>query len=218
MTEGREVIPIFPLNTVLLPGIALPLHIFEERYKRMVAACLAHQAHFGVVLIESGREVGGPAETLTVGTTARILGAERLADGRMNIACVGDRRFRIVATVSGMPYQQAEVEFWPDQPPNCDLVGLADRARDELARFLAVAEGGRDEALARLPSHPADLTNVLAASLPVDLAERQALLEAPGLCARLERIVSLLGSETRQLRGTGAVRYVAARPSDFSAN
>jgi Lon protease-like protein len=218
MTEGREVIPIFPLNTVLLPGIALPLHIFEERYKRMVAACLTHQAQFGVVLIVSGREVGGPAATFSVGSTARILGVERLADGRMNIACVGDRRFRIVAAVTGKPYQQAEVEYWPDQPSDCDLDGLAGRTRDALARFLSVGEAHLEEALARLPAHPADLANVLAASLPVDLGERQALLEAPNLCARLERIAALLSSEARQLRSTGAVRYVAARPSEFSAN
>ena len=218
MPDGREVIPVFPLNTVLLPGTALPLHIFEERYKRMIAGCLSHQAQFGVVLIESGREVGGPAGTFAVGTTARILGVERLADGRMNIACVGDRRFRIVAAVAGMPYQQAEVEYWPDQPSDCDLEALAGRTRDALARFLAVGEGHLEEALARLPPHPADLANVLAASLPVDLGERQGLLEAPSVCARLERIAALLSSEARQLRSTGAVRYVAARPPEFSAN
>lgn len=82
-------LPLFPLNTVLFPGMALRLHIFEPRYRLMVADCLANGGLFGVVLIRSGREVGEPAVPHSVGTTAHISGAERLPDGRLNIEVFG---------------------------------------------------------------------------------------------------------------------------------
>src|SRR4051812_6177391 len=187
MPDEPEIIPLFPLNTVLLPGIALPLHIFEERYKQMVGTCILTSGYFGVVLIATGQEVGEAAVPYQVGTTAKIIGVERQTDGRMNIVCVGQHRFRILEEIGGMPYQQARVEFWPDEPADCDVVALAAAARDALRAFLSVDESGADDAVAKLPENPLDLANVMAASLPVDLAERQALLEEPSTCARLRR-------------------------------
>ena len=70
-------LPIFPLGTVLFPGMPLPLHIFEERYKRMIGRCLDGDRAFGVTLLKSGREVGGPAIPHEVGTIARIVQAGR---------------------------------------------------------------------------------------------------------------------------------------------
>jgi len=163
--------------------------------------------------------VGGPAVPYGVGTTARIVEIDKLDDGRLNLVCVGERRFRIVEQVEGQPYQQARVEYWPDQPePNCDVEPLAAATRNALRQFLSLGREDPGDALARLPSSAVDLANVIAASLPLDLPERQALLEQPGICARLRRISALLLEETGMLRALGAVRYIAARPSSFSSN
>ncbi len=92
MTE----LPLFPLHSVLCPGIALPLHIFEERYRLVVARCIERSAPFGVVLIRAGREVGElEGHVADVGTTAAIRQAGRYSDGRLDIVTVGERRFRI---------------------------------------------------------------------------------------------------------------------------
>src|SRR3954452_10981331 len=93
---GHVELPLFPLHAVLFPGVALPLHIFEECYRSMVGRCIAAGEPFGVVLIKDGREVGDAAVSLAqVGTTAIIRQAGRYPDGRMDIVTVGGRRFRI---------------------------------------------------------------------------------------------------------------------------
>ena len=86
---------LFPLQTVLFPGMRMPLHIFEERYKVMIRECIEEDAPFGVLLIRSGAEVGGSAIPCNVGTTARISQVEYLDDGRMNIFTMGESRFRV---------------------------------------------------------------------------------------------------------------------------
>ena len=89
-------LPLFPLHTVLCPGVALPLHIFEERYKVMVEECLADQNPFGVVLIREGREVGeGDLAVAEVGTLAEIREATRYPDGRFDLVTLGTQRFRL---------------------------------------------------------------------------------------------------------------------------
>src|SRR5438046_1437349 len=88
-------LPLFPLNTVLFPGMPLRLHIFEERYRLMIGECVERKQPFGVVLIKAGREVGEPAEPRGVGTTALIAAMSRMDDGRMNLVAVGQERFRI---------------------------------------------------------------------------------------------------------------------------
>ena len=82
-------LPLFPLHTVLCPGVALPLHVFEERYKTMVQRCLAAQSPFGVVLIREGREVGpGDLAVAGVGTVAEIREATRYPDGRYDLVTI----------------------------------------------------------------------------------------------------------------------------------
>src|ERR671938_1253163 len=97
MTESERVLPLFPLEQVVLfPGMSLPLRIFEERYKVMIGACQVTDQLFGVLLIRSGREVGEPAVPERVGCTARMLRVDRLPDGRMNILTIGEQRFRLL--------------------------------------------------------------------------------------------------------------------------
>ena len=118
-------LPLFPLHTVLCPGVALPLHIFEERYRAMVARCLDTGRPFGVVLIRDGREVGGgPTSIATVGTIAEIREAGKFADGRYELLVVGARRFRIESvTVGREPYLVGDVEVLDEE------VGDAEAAR-----------------------------------------------------------------------------------------
>ena len=218
MSADQEIIPLFPLNTVLLPGIALPLHIFEQRYKVMISECVASSGRFGVVLIAAGREVGAPATPYRVGTTARIVGVDRFEDGRMNLFCIGDARFRILDLVGGTLYQRARIAYWPDDPDSCDATVIAHQIRCDLRELLALGKDEHDDAISQLPANPFELGNVVAASLPVDLALRQSLLEEPSSCSRLHRIATILREETAMMRVTGAARFIAARPGQFSDN
>jgi Lon protease-like protein len=105
-------IPLFPLHTVLFPGVALPLHIFEERYRLMIARCLETQSPFGVVLIRDGREVGGGQLSIAgVGTFAAIRESEKLPDGRYEVLAVGVGRFAVrEVDTDREPYLVATVE------------------------------------------------------------------------------------------------------------
>ena len=106
-------LPLFPLNSVLCPGIALPLHIFEDRYRAMVRHCLETTSPFGVVLIRQGREVGAGSISFTgVGTIAEIREAGTYDDGRYDLLVVGTRRFEIRHVLTGRrPYLVAEVDI-----------------------------------------------------------------------------------------------------------
>jgi Lon protease-like protein len=110
-------LPLFPLNTVLCPGIALPLHVFEERYRAMVRHCLESSSPFGVVLIRTGREVGTGAISFTgIGTIAEIRDAGAYEDGRYDLLVVGTRRFEIRRVLSGRrPYLVAEVDLLAEE-------------------------------------------------------------------------------------------------------
>ena len=106
-------LPLFPLNTVLFPGMVLPLHIFEERYKLMVNRCLEEELPFGVLLIREGREVGEQAVPHEVGTTTVIAGATRLDGGQLNIVTIGHERFRLRSIRYDQPYLVGDAEPWP---------------------------------------------------------------------------------------------------------
>ena len=123
---------MFPLGSVLLPGMLLPLHVFEDRYRQMVDDVLAasaggreRPAEFGVCLIERGSEVGGGDVRSDVGCMARILEGQQTDDGRWALLSVGDRRVRITEWLVDDPYPMAIVEDWPDPamptPPDDQL-------------------------------------------------------------------------------------------------
>jgi Lon protease-like protein len=136
-------IPLFPLHTVLAPGIALPLHIFEERYRLLVRHCLDQSTPFGVVLIRDGSEVAprdGATQELSiagVGTFAEIREASRYADGRWDLLAVGTSRFvvREVRT-DAEPYLVAEVQPYPDEPGAGDAAVAEELAGRVTRRFV----------------------------------------------------------------------------------
>lgn len=174
-------IPLFPLQTVLFPGAPLRLHIFEERYKRMVNDCINGKQPFGVVLIRTGLEALGPlAEPYSVGTLARILQVQRLSDGRMNIAVVGLDRFRILSLEPDLqPYLVGYAETYPLL--RTDLGVLTKQAlvlRRWLDRYLQVlAEGGAGQFdSSQFPQDPCEFAFMCASLLQLPDFEKQALL------------------------------------------
>ena len=203
MADGERNLPLFPLNTVLFPGLPLPLHIFEDRYKLMIATCLVTDSEFGVLLIRSGVEVGGPAEPYEVGTIARIRDVERLPDGRMNLVTVGTERFRLVEIVEREPYLVGRVEPYPALPETTDR----DLAAEVRAKFLAYLRDLRpelaDRAPAKLAEEPEALSYQLAAALPIIPARRQALLAMDSTSARLRALGLVVQREHQSLRIAG---------------
>ncbi len=136
-------IPLFPLHIVLAPGIALPLHVFEERYRHMVQRCLDATEPFGVVLIREGSEVaprdGGTQELAIagVGTFAEIREANRYADGRWDVLAVGTSRFLVREVLTDVaPYLVAEVDPYPDEPADADEAEIETLAGRVTRRFV----------------------------------------------------------------------------------
>ena len=198
---STELVPLFPLNTVLFPSMVLPLHIFEERYKLMINTCLAQDKPFGVVLIYSGSEVEGAAIPHPVGTLARIANWEWLPDGRMNILTVGDRRFRIIDYAKPeLPYLEGLIEYWDDEPgDHHDLPALIDNVSHSFVDYLTLIMSLADQALPisqlQLPDEPDMLSYHIASNLQIEANERQELLEEPSAVARLQRELMLLRRE-----------------------
>lgn len=136
-------LPLFPLHTVLCPGIALPLHVFEPRYRTMVERCLEEDEPFGVVLIREGREVGaGELAIAGVGTFAEIRQAERLPDGRYDLLVVGAGRFAVdTVDTEREPYVVADVTPLDDEVGDEDLASdLADRAMRRFVGYLRLLQ------------------------------------------------------------------------------
>jgi uncharacterized protein len=190
------VLPMFPLGTVLLPGMVLPLHVFEPRYRQLVEDCEAGDGEFGVVLIERGSEVGGGDVRTNVGTVAKIVQTQSLPDGRYLLATVGARRLRVERWLDDDPYPRAEVADWPDVAP---VDGELDELRRTLEALVRRAAALRTELGER--AAPVDLTLVddpvlavyqamlAAAAGPADL---QALLAAPTVAERAARLEVVL--------------------------
>lgn len=193
-----DILPLFPLHTVLFPGLPLPLHIFEERYKQMIAACLAEDAPFGVVLIESGPEVGGPATPHRVGTSARIARLERIEGGRMNLVTVGERRFRIEELLQSQPYLTARVSWLdPVEEKEAPPEALVKAVRTGLRRYLERLFRLMDQEVTafELPVEAERLSWVTAAIVRAGLLEKQQLLEIVPTVERLKAEVALLARQ-----------------------
>jgi Lon protease-like protein len=216
---GMETLPLFPLNTVLFPGQLLPLHIFEPRYRQMIGECIQHGQPFGVVLIRSGDEVGETAEPVEVGTTAQIVQVDSVADGRMNILCVGKARFRIAQLLDVKPYLSGQVELWPWEPYDAGSVDIQ-RVRRQLDRYLHILAETTDNKLdLPLPDEPATLANIAASVLQVEMSEKLRLLTTPSISALLIEVADLLQRELRAWQIVQASRQLSPdEASSFSLN
>ncbi|MFT7598203.1 MAG: Lon protease-like protein [Acidimicrobiales bacterium] len=180
-------LPQFPLGSILLPTMVLPLHVFEPRYRVMIDELVAGDREFGVVMIERGTEVGGNDVRHNVGTVARILEAETFDDGRSALVTLGTRRFKVTSWLPDDPYPVAEVEFWPDEPPVTVTRADLDQAVAKLERCVELARrAGVD--LGKLPelSDEIELASMqVAAMAPIAAFDKQKLLEAAGPDARV---------------------------------
>jgi Lon protease-like protein len=203
-------LPMFPLGTVLFPHAALPLHIFEERYRALAETCLRADGRFGVVLIERGYEVGGGDTRFGVGTVARIVDAARTPDGRYLLAAVGTERFRIRKWLDDDPFPRAEIDMIGEPKRVPDLAGARKiEVQRLLGRVLALsAELGDATApmdAARLADDPVRASFEAAAAAPIGPLDSQRLLELddPGL--RFDALEALLvdAAEVLELRLAG---------------
>lgn len=172
-------LPIFPLNTVLFPGMPLKLHIFEERYKLMIGRCYENGTPFGVALIKSGQEVGGRAEPFLVGCTAVITEVEPLPGGRMNIVAVGRDRFIAHSFKYDQPYLVAEVETVPlENAQSVTLTSNGRSLRPWVERYLQTLADASETKfdVHQLPGDPLQLAYLASFLLNVPIEQKQDLL------------------------------------------
>ncbi len=196
-------LPMFPLGSVLMPSIVLPLHVFEPRYRDLVQDCLAGDRAFGVVLIERGSEVGGDDVRTDVGTVAHVSEAAELPDGRWAVVAVGVRRLRVTRWLSDGPYPLAEVEDWPDPPPGLDHDASLAVVIGKLRRCLALsAEAGDPAAPATLELSEDPVLAGYQASIvaPLGPHDQQRLLRAVTPEDRLQQLGALLDETLEVLR------------------
>ena len=198
-------IPLFPLNLVLFPGMRLPLHIFEERYKTMISDCIEREASFGVLLIKEGLEAGGPAEPFHIGTTARITQNTQLEGGRLNILTVGEKRFELVEIVRTTPFMIGKIRFLTEEQGEISeqlLIEIQEEYETYLKQLSTVA-GGWNRHI-NIPTDSSslakDIIATLASSIELTTGLRQEILEDNQVNTRLERLLPLLkqGNELMQ--------------------
>jgi uncharacterized protein len=187
----NSVIALFPLHTVLFPGGPLPLRIFETRYTDMVRRCMREQQPFGVLLIQEGDEAGEVATTATVGCTARIADFHTLHDGLLGISCVGDRKFTVLRVWrAGDGLNMGEVAWLPPEPEvvlperYAHLADTVRRALEDLAEHYEHVE----KKFADAAWIGARLTELL----PIELADKQALLELEDPIERLDTLLTVV--------------------------
>jgi uncharacterized protein len=220
-----EMLPLFPLGAVLYPGMLLPLHIFEERYRQLVRDLLdrPEPRQFGVIAIRKGRETGidGVHSLYEIGCTATLRRVDRHTDGRFDLVTVGTRRFRLIRLDETRPYYQGEIEPLADDAVDQAAAGPAVRAAQAAFRAYldALTEwGGATVAVGDLPDEPTLLSFIVAAAMVIDLPERQALLAEDDTMRRLTAERALLSRETGMLRTTTSrpapdLRYAPYNPN-----
>jgi Lon protease-like protein len=219
-----ERLPVFPLGTVLFPGLVLPLHIFEERYRSLVRELVASPEdgphEFGVVTLRRGVEApspepeDGPApepppvrldDLYPVGCTAELRQVTELPDGRFDIMTVGRRRFSLVDVRQGEePYLTAKVEWLPDESADEIAAQLAPRALAAFRTYLDLLRPD-SEVIDTVPGDPTVLSHLIAATAQLTTDERQLLLAAPDTASRLRAELKLLNREAGLLARVRAV-------------
>jgi Lon protease-like protein len=202
-----EGFPLFPLGIVLLPGEAVPLHIFEERYKLMIGECLDEEREFGIIWLADD-------ELKEVGCSARITRVlERFDDGRLNILVEGTAPFKLERRIGELAYPAGDVEVLDDEP-DADEAAL-ERTRSGYADLVEEVTDSRPEAeaLAELGAYG------MAATLDIAPSAKQALLELRSETARLEQLEALFAEALKRIRTATRVAEQASgnghlRPGD----
>ena len=189
-------LPLFPLDLVLLPGVPLPLHVFEPRYKEMIAECLDEKKPFGVVRASSN----GVAE---IGCTAEIIEVtKRYDDGRMDILTRGVERFEVLQVHEERTFLEAEFTVVEDEPgtASSELVQEAVRLHAEIAKLAGADSTGPAQ-------NAGNLSFLLAGSLPLDLDFKQNLLTTLSEPKRLQSVIAYLQAALPSLRRAAKARW-----------
>ena len=220
-----EMLPLFPLGAVLYPGMLLPLHIFEERYRQLVRDLLdrPEPRQFGVIAIRQGRETGvdGIQALHGIGCIATLRHVQPLEDGRYDVVTVGTQRFRLAGLDDSKAYFLGVVELLAEETGDeADAARAARVVRDGFRAYLgALAERGVTQISApELPEEPVTLSYLVAASMIIDLGDRQALLAEPDALHRLTAERTLLSRELTMLRTLTATPAPDLRNSPYSSN
>ena len=217
-------LPLFPLETVLFPDMVLPLHVFEPRYRKLFAERSDCDPTFGVVLAQSGREVGEQPDIHEVGTAATLLEAIKYADGRVDLAVRGGHRFRVLEGNWDASCLVAELEWLPDvaaEAPRDKAIRLAEDVKRAFAAYLDAVERAAGQAIAPLEfgGGPAAVAYAVCAAMPFGTAERQRLLEASDLRLLLDELLLVLRRERDLLLATGIGGAAISHPGRrFSTN
>jgi Lon protease-like protein len=216
-------LPIFPLSTVLFPGLVLPLHIFEDRYRDLVRHLVGQPdgepREFGVVAIRTGWEVQpspdqpagnqltGELNLYEIGCTAEVRRVNELPDGRYDVVTVGRRRFRVLAVhESAAPYLTADVEWLPEEDGTDEVADLlAPRVLATFRRYLELIRTGSADVAEQLPEEPVVLSHLVAATAALTVDDRQRLLATADTAERLRAELRLLNREVALLREVRAV-------------
>jgi Lon protease-like protein len=211
-----ELLSLFPLpNVVLFPNVFLPLHIFEPRYREMVADAVASDRMIGMVLLRPGwdRDYEGRPPIYPIGCSGVMTHVEKLPDGRYNLVLRGLERFRILAENHDRSYRRAAIEPLHERALSADDRTAVRRCREKLETMLSPAvlgdpRGGAARARtadAKIPTAMSDedLVNALAQYLDLEPLEKQALLEQPSLMTRASSLVELLEMKIMVARTPG---------------
>lgn len=218
-------IPLFPLGSVLYPGLVLPLHIFEDRYRQLVTDLLARPEprQFGIIAIRQGRETGidGVSALYDRGCLAEVREVQEHEDGRFDLITVGTQRFMLRGLGDQDPYYTGDVELLPDETGDENETALAVPAVQKAFRtYLDVLSerGGARITIPALPGEPVLLSYLVAAAVVVDLPVKQRLLEEPDAHRRLVAERTLLARETQMLKSLTATPVPDLRYSPYSQN
>ncbi|HUA40859.1 MAG TPA: LON peptidase substrate-binding domain-containing protein [Streptosporangiaceae bacterium] len=218
-------LPLFPLGSVLYPGLVLPLHVFEDRYRQLVADLLAgpEPRQFGVVAIRYGRETGidGVSALYETGCTAELQRVEPYDDGRFDLVTVGVQRFRLLGLGEQDPYFTGDVDWLPEEVGDEAETALALGAVQQAFRsYLALLadRGGAHVTIPEMPDEPMLMSYLVAAAIVVDLPAKQRLLEEPDAHRRLLAERKLLRAEMRMLRSLTATPAPDLRFAPYSQN
>ena len=201
-----DTIPVFPLDHVLLPGLPLPLHVFEPRYRQMLADIEAARGGFGIVALSRGSETSADVDFAKIGTLAEILEKEPYPDGSCDLLTVGSRRFRIVdVDSSAQPYLQAQVEWLSEDDGDlpADLALMVTALFGRYSQVLSdVSDRDRD---VELVGDAVRLSYEVAARVQLPVSQRQKLLAMPTAADRLLACLIVMRREITLIEQTRSI-------------
>ena len=204
MPTGAIELPLFPLNVVLFPGVVLPLHIFEPRYRQMIVDCQQQEQPIGIVLARP-ESVHLQEEPYSIGTMAEIRDLNRLEDGRYVLMALGLHRFRILSQHRQKPYLSGIIELYEDESdPAQDLDVHLRQAQDLFGMYLDMllkAANEQDKNIrAHLPASAEELSYFIAYFLDIQDEQKQHFLELTSTLQRLQEEITILRREVPFMR------------------